>query len=388
MRLYVIVDSLHFVNYKYLQHAHSHVALLGWVYIGVTSLIYHLFFQSKENKKRYQQIFLFTNISIIGMAIAFPIQGYALFSITFSTLFLFVSYWFSWFAMKRIPERFKHRFSWRLIKASLWYLVISSIGPWAIGAVMATLGPESIWYKTSIYFYLHFQYNGWFIMALIGLFFYGLEEKGVVFDPKFQKSFFFLLNVGIILTFFLSVLWFQPPLVFYVLGAIGAIAQGLAFYELYYLWKPQLFKTLRKIPAQVVFLLRLAAFLMVVKLYMQLMSAIPYYADLAYVLKDFVIGYLHLVFLGILIPLMLVLLRRYKLIRWSKGFTTLFYATFFITEALIFYKAFALWLKIPLTIEYYYLLGGFSCLFPIAVGILLWNNRKSNQEISPKHTDL
>lgn len=374
MRLYPVIESLKFVNYKFLQHAHSHVALLGWVYIGVVTMIYHVFLKNSGKGKLYKRIFLMTNISVIGMMIAFPIQGYALVSITFSTLFLFASYWFAWFAMKYIPEEFKSRFSWKLIRTSLWYLVISSIGPWGIGAVMSTLGPESIWYKSSIYFYLHFQYNAWFIMALLGLLFFVLEERGIRLNVSLLKSFYSLLNLGVILSLFLSVLWFKPPLIFYILGAIGAVAQGLAFYELYLLWKPYIPLVRRKISLHSRLLLRLAACLMGFKLYMQLMSAIPYYADLAYKLKDFVIGYLHLVFLGIIIPLMLVLLKHFKLIRWTKGFLYLFYVTFAITEILIFYKAFALWLKFPLTLEYYHILAYFSCLFPIAVGILLINN--------------
>lgn len=383
MRLYPITDSLSFVNYKFLQHAHSHVALLGWIYLGVTTLIYFIFLQNSGKSKLYKRVFLTANISVIGMMIAFPIQGYALVSITFSTLFLFVSYWFSWFAMNYVPQEFKSRFSWKLIKTSLWYLVISSIGPWGIGAVMSTLGPESIWYKSSIYFYLHFQYNAWFIIALVGVFFYILEEKGIRFDKALLKSFYFLLNTGVIFSVFLSVLWFKPPLIFYILGAIGAVAQALAFYELYLLWKPYFHTVKRKISLHSRLLLRLAAILMLFKLYMQLMSAIPYYADLANTLKDFVIGYLHLVFLGIIIPLMLVLLKYFKLIRWSSSFLYLFYSIFAITELLIFYKAFALWLKFPLTAEYYYYLAYFSCLFPVAVGILCINNLHFNRN---RHT--
>lgn len=218
-------------------------------------------------------------------------------------------------------------------------------------------------------------------MALLGLFFYVLEEKGIRFDKALLKSFYFLLNLGVILSLFLSVLWFKPPLIFYILGAIGAVAQGLAFYELYLLWKPHFNKVKKRLSLHSILLLRLAAILMVTKAYMQLMSAIPYYADLAYKLKDFVIGYLHLVFLGIIIPMMLVLLKYFKLIRWSGGFLYLFYSIFAITELLIFYKAFALWLKFPLTAEYYYYLAYFSCLFPVAVGILLFNNISKAEEI-------
>lgn len=374
MRLFIVQENLGFINYKYLTHAHSHVALLGWIYLGIITLIYYAFLKNSEQAKQYRRIFIFTNISIVGMLLTFPIQGYALFSIIFSTLFLFISYWFAWFAMKYRAKNVTARFSWRLIKASLWYMVLSSIGPWAVGGVMATLGSESIWYKSAIYFYLHFQYNGWFVLALLGIFFYILEEKGIAFDPRRLKSFFLLLNIGIILSLFLSILWVEPPIIFYILGGIGAVAQGQSFYELYLLWKPHFSSIYKRISKQSALLLRVAAVLMAFKVYMQMMSAIPYYAKLAYQLKDFVIGYLHLVFLGVVIPLMLVLLKHFKLIRISNTFLYLFLITVAVTEILIFYKAFALWLKVPLTAEYYTYLAYISCLFPVAIGILFANN--------------
>lgn len=386
LRLYFVLP-LQF-NYKFLLHAHSHTALLGWIYLGLTTLIYGLFLAKTDRGRRYRRIFIFTNISILGMLVTFPLQGYALFSIIFSTLFLFASYWFAWFAFKRVPTELKHRFSWKLIKAALWYLVLSSIGPWTIGGVMATLGPESIWYKTSIYFYLHFQYNGWFILALLGVLFYFLEEKGVRFPPKNLKSFFLLLNASVILSLFLSVLWFAPPLVFYVLGFVGAVAQLLAFYEFYLLLRPHqaLFK--RDFGAQGLLLLKIAAGLLVAKIGMQLFSAHPYFASLIFLLKNFVIGYLHLVFLGIVIPVMMALLQYFGLLKISRKFMVLYLLAFATTEALIFYKALALWIGLPFFRDYYICLAVLSILFPVAVIILFVDNLKvskaaSSQEVRP-----
>ncbi len=362
------------LNYKFILHAHSHTALLGWIYLGLTTLIYKLFLSEAQNLKIYKSIFLFTNICIVGMLLTFPIQGYALFSIIFSTLFLFASYWFSGFALMYVPQQFKNRFSWKLVKTALLYLIISSIGPWAIGGVMATLGPESIWYKTSIYFYLHFQYNGWFILTLLGVLFYIFEENGIVFNTHKLKSFFLLLNFGILFTFFLSVLWITPPIIFYIFGLMGAVAQGLAFYELYFLLKQQ-FPILKKLFSSPAFsLLKIAGILMIIKLLVQLFSAIPYVADLAYRLKDFIIGYLHMVFLGIVITSLLVFLKYFKLVVLPRYFLPLYFFAFATTEFLIFYKAFAFWLKLPFFSLYYTLLAVFSFAFPMAVALLLFKN--------------
>src|SRR5690606_20831695 len=122
----------------------------------------------------------------------------ALFSIIFSTLFLFASYFLAWFVFKNIPGKFKQTYSYKLIKSALWFMVISSIGPWAISIVMVTLGSTSIWYKLSIYFYLHFQYNGWFLLALTGILFYLLEHSNAVITPRDFKRFFYLMLASII----------------------------------------------------------------------------------------------------------------------------------------------------------------------------------------------
>ena len=86
-------------TYKYIVHTHSHIALLGWVYVSLTSLIYYLCID-KQAQKKYIILFWCTQITILGMLVSFPITGYALFSIIFSSLFLICSYWFFAFFQK------------------------------------------------------------------------------------------------------------------------------------------------------------------------------------------------------------------------------------------------------------------------------------------------
>lgn len=364
-------------NYKYILHAHSHTALLGWIYLGLTTLVYKIFLAEANKPLLYQRIFLFTNLCILGMLVTFPFQGYALFSIIFSTSFLFASYWFTWFVFKNVPQRFTSRFSWKMVRASLWYLVISSLGPWAVGGVMATLGSTSIWYKISIYYYLHFQYNGWFIFALLGILFYLFEEFGVIFPSKRLKIFYWLLNSGVILTFFLSILWTVPPKIYYWVGGIGALVQIGAFFLLYGILKNN-FKLLKqKLDKTSMLLLKWSTVLMLLKILMQLLSAIPHLATISFVFKDFVLGYLHMVFLGVIIPALLVFLRYFQLIRLPKYFVGLYLIAFASTEVLIFYMGFSFWLSLPFFSGYFMVLTVLSSLFPIAIGILFFYNRKN-----------
>ena len=361
-------------DFRFIVHAHSHVALLGWVYIALITLIYKLYISKVEKTRSYKIIIWFTNICVLGMLLSFPFQGYAIFSIIFSSLFLIASYWMGWFIFKHTPIKFKNTLSYVCIKASIWYMLISSIGPWAVGGIMSTLGSASIWYKLAIYFYLHFQYNGWFILALIGILFYLIEQLPVKIDKKRFNIFFYLLNLSIILSFFLSVLWTKPPIIFYILAALGAIIQVVAFLYFFRIIKSSWPLLKQKLSPNVRKLLKLSGLLLVVKILFQLISALPYFADLAFNYKDFVIGYLHWTFLGVVSLCLLAFLEHFKLIILNGFLISLYLFGFIISEFLIFYNGVRLWLRWPAIPEQPLLLVGISALIPISIGILLVKN--------------
>ncbi|WP_235923497.1 hypothetical protein [Psychroflexus aurantiacus] len=194
-------------NYNYVVHAHSHIALLGWVYLGLSSFIVYFFISKSKVKKHYTRIFWATQVCLIGMLIAFPVQGYALMSITFSTLFMLVSYVFFGFILRHTQAEFKLKKSFLLIKHALFYMALSSFGPWALGAIMTTLGKTSVWYKLAIYFYLHFQYNAWFVLAVIGLLVFILEKYHFRIKTQPFTKFIYLIHIGIFGSFFQSTLW-------------------------------------------------------------------------------------------------------------------------------------------------------------------------------------
>lgn len=356
------------LNFGNLLHAHSHVAMLGWMYLGMNLLIYRVFLYKTEKTKTQKWILYFSYFSILGMLIAFPIQGYALFSILFSCLYLLATYWFSYFVHKNIPEKIKHRFSWRLAKTGLLYLILSSLGTWAIGPISATVGVDSLWFNDALYFFLHFLYSGFFFLTILSVLFRIFEKKKIHFSSNLKDKFYVYLNIGIFLSYFLSVLWTKPPLLFYFIGMAGALYQLTGFYVLFkmlYIKRKEIYKTLGK---SHLFLIKMSVALLIVRILMQTFSGIPYFAELAFEFKDFIIGYLHLVFLGILTPMLWILLEYHKVIKVSKHAVNLFLIAFISTEILIFYKGFALWLKLPMFTSYYKILAGLSCFFPLAMG--------------------
>ncbi|MCL6218967.1 hypothetical protein [Zunongwangia pacifica] len=374
LRLFYVTPVL--VNYRYIVHAHSHVALLGWVYLAISTIIYRMYFSEKVVDKAYQKIFLLTNMSILGMMFSFPFQGYALFSIIFSTLFLIASYLLAWFFLKKVPSNFKKSCSYWCVKAALCYMVLSSLGPWAVGGIMGTLGKSSIWYKLAIYFYLHFQYNGWFILALIGVLFF-IAERVKIDIPK-QKffRFFWLINAGIVFSFFLSVLWLKPPAIFYWLAALGAMLQVAAFFEFFYIIK-KIWKYLQdQLTVISALLLKISAGCLSIKILLQLFSALPFFAELSFKYTDFVIGYLHWTFLGVISLALFGFLNHFNFIKINRGQFWLYVTGFILSEGLIFYKGVFLWMRWGLLNNYFEILVGISALIPVSIGIILFQNLK------------
>jgi len=364
-------------NYRYIVHTHSHIALLGWVYLALTTLIYKLFVQSSMTDRKYRRIFWATQLSLIGMLLTFPFTGYALFSIVFSTLFLFVSYWFFWFFKMHARREFRKTNAYSCIVAALWYLVISSLGPWALGGIMGTLGAESVWYRLAIYFYLHFLYNGWMIMALVGLFFYVLELRHIRMSPTNFRKFFWGINFGIVLSFFLSTLFAEPSVLLYLMGGAGAIFQLFAFILLARFLFPYGNRLRTMCSKWQWIFLWIVAVLLVLKMGLQLLTAFPYFSDLAATFLNFTVGYLHLTFLGVVTIALFFLLDYFGMLYISKTAFVLYFMGFVVTEALIFYKGIAGWRGFPVFEAYYNTLAVGSLLIPLSLIIVLFgpNNR-------------
>jgi hypothetical protein len=363
------------VTYKYLVHTHSHIALLGWVYVALTTLIFRLFI-NKEAKKKYFKLFWCTQITILAMLVSFPITGYALFSIIFSTLFLICTYWF-YAIFRKHTTCDKTSYSYKFINTSILFLVISSIGPWTLGIIMNTLGSTSHWYKNAIYFYLHFLYNGWFIFCLISLLIFLLEKHKILIHKKAFSSFYMLMVLSCCLTLFLSFLWIKPSIFVYFLASIGAFIQLIAlikFQQIITFIKSDLSKNLTP------FIFRLLQFIYILftlKIVLQLVTSIPYFAELVSQIIDFVIGYLHLTFLGIVSLSLFVFLKEFSLIKLSKFWIRIYLTGFILSEILIFYKGFCNWQQLSIISNYYVILVLISSLIPIAILGIFYQNFKT-----------
>ncbi|MDD7913854.1 hypothetical protein [Polaribacter ponticola] len=107
---------------------------------------------------------------------------------------------------------------------------------------------------------------------------------------------------------------------------------------------------------------------------LQLLTSIPYFAELTSQIIDFVIGYLHLNFIGIVSLTLFVFLKEFGLLKLSKIWVRVYLLGFSLSEILIFYKGFCNWQQLSIINNYYLILMLVSSLIPIAVlGIFIQN---------------
>ncbi len=297
---YKIAFSLPFIDQRNLHHGHSHFAFSGWITQTILILlVYYLHQKGQKNLcKRYVWI-LFSNLIVsYGMLISFPIQGYAFFSILFSTLTIFVSYIFAILFWKDLNKLNLNRNSHLWFKAALLFNIISSIGPFYLAYMMSGHIINQKAYLVSEFIFLHFQYNGWFLFSCIGLFISKLHE--LIGEKKQFGTIFWIFALSCIPSFFLSVLWIPVPKPIYALIVIAAAAQLIAWGWVIKTVRNHISTLRKEIPNQAKWLMALAAISLSIKLMLQLGSAYLPLNQLVFGFRPIVIGYLHLVFLAVI----------------------------------------------------------------------------------------
>ncbi|WP_348798452.1 hypothetical protein [Flavobacterium adhaerens] len=365
---FVYVWPVEGINFQFLMHGHSHVAMLGWVYLILYCLIIHFYIPKKEQEKPvFNRLFWITQIAVIGMMVDFPVQGYAFISIFFSTLHIFCSYYFVFLIWKKaktntVAEQ-------KMLRAALFFMVISTFGVWCLGPAVGMLGKASAFYQIAIQFFLHFQFNGWFLFAVLALFFKQYQLK--IEEHTFRLS-FNLLVIATIMTLALPVSWYLSHAIFYWINAVGVVIQLLAAILFVKQLQPQFsrfYSSLSKIE-RTVYLFTL--FSLGLKIVIQLVVLIPEMAHISHQIRNFVVGYIHLTMLGIITGFLfgLVLQNNFisaenTVVKWGIGFFLLGYAA---TEILLFLQGTYLLINQETLPDYY--LNVFIVSIPLPLGLL------------------
>ena len=296
---YKIAFSFPFIDQKNLLHGHSHFAFSGWI---TQALMYLLIRQLRHETsdsilKKYKWI-LFSNLmTAYGMLISFPIEGYGLYSIIFSTLSVFVSYWFAFIYWKDLKRQPASLLSHNWFRAALFFNAFASLGIFSLAFIMAKKIMIQKLSLLSVYFYLHFQYNGWFFFAIFGFLISVIEP--LIIKKTILHKVFIAFFASCFPAYFLSALWLPIPYYFLLIIIVSALIQLIGWGIIVNLIRLHrgLFKTMNPLSRS---LFMLSALALTLKFLLQLLSTIPSLSQLAFGFRPIVIGYLHLVFLGVI----------------------------------------------------------------------------------------
>ncbi len=295
---YKIVFPLPFIDQKNLLHAHSHFAFAGWASTAVYAAFLHVMQLNEGQARKFERLLWIQQISSYGMLLSFPFLGYAPLSITFSTLSILVSYVFGWKSWQHLavvePCVGRHWFRTAIVCNAL-----ASAGTFALAWMMATKNLHQDWYFGSVYFYLHFQYNGWFLFAVLGLFFYSLRRQATA-NTRFKTeiNLWLLLTLALVPSLFLSWMWMRIPDWMYLSGVLSSVMQLCALLLFLLILKATPNQIFGKLPVSVKWLGGFSLLAFTLKILFQALSSIPFLNHYAFGLRPIVIGFLHLVLLG------------------------------------------------------------------------------------------
>jgi hypothetical protein len=296
---YKIAYSLPFIDQKHLLHAHSHFAFAGWVSLAIMALMIRTLSEQQtcDFFPRYHTILWTQVVAAWGMLISFTLQGYGAVSIGFSTLSIVNTIVFAYYIWKDTSLQ-AHAISTYWFRAAVVWNILSHLGTGALVFMMITktVGQES--YLAALYLFLHFQYNGWFLFGIIGLFTKSITTKTEVY-PQIKNS-WKLLVWCLAPAYFLSILWLPMHPILYTVVVITAIVQVAAVFQICraVMAAPALFfSRYAKLFGSLVALASLA---LGIKLILQVGSTIPALGKLAFGYRSIIIGYLHLILLGVI----------------------------------------------------------------------------------------
>ena len=363
LRLAFSMDIPSWISFPNLRHAHSHVALLGWLFSAFFLAIIHSWNLNWENYRRLYWGFQFC---VLGMAFAFPVMGYGPLTILLLSAHILLSYHMVRRIWKDIAPIENWGISKRLLKTSFIFLIISSLGTWSLGPI-AAWAKGSILYYASIQWYLHFVFNGWLVFAMVSIIFKYIESNTQVYSMKIARYFYWSLTVATILTYALAITWSTPlSLIFYIngLGVIIQVAALILFLKLIFSIKNEL---VNKLNRHTYTLLMVSLLALTLKILIQLAVVIPFIARASYTIKNFVVGFIHLLLLGCLTTFLLSFSIQLLGQRIQPKATWLFIIGVLLSEFLLFFQGLLFWMEKGFIAHYYDHISAASAIMMVGI---------------------
>jgi len=361
-----------FVRFRPWLHAHSHVAMLGWLFIGVVVALLHDGGRG-EFSRGMRLLFAGMQAAVLAMLFSFPVQGYGAISITASTahmLLACVVVFHLWRASLAWPASG----SGRLTRWAVVLFLLSTLGVVGIGPIIATGNQGKEIYYWAVQFFLHFQFNGWLWFAAMALGARWAERQG--FDLKLDRPTLALWVLSAILTYALAIAWSEPHPAVFATISIGVVLQVWAAWRTLRILRRLEHRARARFPTWGKVLVGIALLSMAMKVLVQAAVAVPEVAVMGFTIRHYVMGFIHLNTLATLTTLLLAYallqgwLDIHRLaLRIGLG---LLVAGILFSELLLFTQGTFFWAGWGLIDGHYSHLFLASAMMPVGVALLLW----------------
>lgn len=384
---YKIAFYLPFLEQKNVQEAHSHFAFYGWITSAIYLFIYKILKEtvSKEKLSGFYNTIIINLFASYGILISFLYGGYYWLSIAFSSVALLSSFYILIIFFKNYKNLETRSKIWFL--GGLFFAVFSSLGVFNLSFMKITHHISQNLYLSSTYFYLHFQYNGFFIFSCVGFFITILENLKISFKNFDNQLIFWLLFFSCVIGFGLSILWLELPIWLYSIIVLASFIQVIASVKLLTLVSKNWHLIKENFTSLERFIFIFVGVAFFAKIVLQLASTIPAISQFAFGFRNIVIAYLHLILLMCITSFLILKLLISKFFRLNKIFILgikLFLLGVFLNELV-------LGIIGILSIKYIslpysqYILFGISVLIMLSLFIILINSKKNISQKSGKY---
>jgi len=345
---YKIAYDFPFFHQKNLLNAHSHFAFTGWVCHMLYSALSLMMMDYVSNKQFVKyRVLIYANLAAAyGVLLGYTFDGYKFFSNFFMCLIAVVAIAYAICFIidsKKMPKGFAPRY-WAI--SGLILNIVSLFGPILLAIMIYTKTITSDWYLGELYYYLHFQYSGFFFFASMAIIINVLPA-----DFPSLKKYFYIFIATVVPTFVLSVLWAKPPLWLYIITVIASFTETIAWIVLLTKAVPYYRRRKHKTPAWIRYILVFSALCLSLKYVLQAISVIPSLSNLVFGFRPIVIAYLHLVLLGVYSLFIIgFYFARYlnRATNFARIATMIFLIGVFINEAFLAVQGFAAFAYVPI----------------------------------------
>ncbi len=309
------------INYNHLLDAHAHFSFGGWATLILMVLFLHeLLPKPLGNQPIYQWFLGGVAILAWGMLISFSIWGSGLISESLSLIFVLLTYIFGSVLIRDICKAKLNASITLLAVSSIICLILSSSGVITISYINYSKSLDFILYRDALFTYLHFQYNGFFTLAVFALLFNHIHQRSSLNAVKHIRMFSIVACISVLPSLFLSYLWQDPNIWFRIIAITGSLLLLFCFY-LFLVSVISLKPIYNEEKPVIRFLISISLGAYMLKIVLQSFTVFPMIGNAIFGIRSVIMAFLHLVFLAFVSLFLLTYLTKINVLKEKISFT-------------------------------------------------------------------